>query len=83
MRYVYDLSAVQLEIEQGILSHQAKVMQKCILHNERERERDIVRETVREREGDRQSEKKEIEKEREITERRVRETISYKMKRNI
>ena len=30
-RYVYDLSAVQLEIEQGILSHQAKVMQKCIL----------------------------------------------------
>ena len=31
-RYVYDLSAVQLEIEQGILSHQAKVMQKCILH---------------------------------------------------
>ena len=30
--YVYDLSAVQLETEQGILSHQAKVMQKCILH---------------------------------------------------
>ena len=31
-RYVYDLSAIQFKIEQGILIHQAKVMQKCILH---------------------------------------------------
>ena len=33
MRYVLLTKAVPLRMKQGTLSHQAKVMQKCILHN--------------------------------------------------